>query len=118
MIMKTQYITVVCLFALLLVPNYIGGQSKSKGDKVRVTYTYDAAGNRIKRVVTTTQSGIIGRDLDLHIADSVKEATIVLGPGDKGKKDNGGNPGKDPGSSSGSHDRFIGTELEEVINLP
>lgn len=117
MIMKTQYITVVCLFALLLVPNYIGGQSKSKGDKVRVTYTYDAAGNRIKRVVTTTQSGIIGRDLDLLIADSLQGRIVIIRP-DIGKKDNGGNPGKDPGSSSGSHDRFIGAELEEVINLP
>lgn len=116
--MKTQYITAVCLFALLLVPNYIGGQSKSKGDKVRVTYTYDAAGNRIKRVVAATQSGTTGRDFDFHITDSLKEGIVIIRPGDNGKKDNGGNPGKDPGSSSGSHDRFIGAELEEVINLP
>ena len=115
--MKTKINKLFCLLVILLVPNFIGGQSINKNDKVRVVYTYDASGNRIKRVVTTTQSGTIGRDLDLLIADSLQGRIVIIRP-DKGKKDNEGNPGKDPGSSTGSLDRLSRTELEEIINRP
>jgi len=115
--MKTQLIKFICILAILLVPNYIDGQNNNQSDKVRVVYTYDSAGNRIKRVVTTTQSGSTGNNLGHFVLDSALVGKTILPPDNTGGKIPGGKAGKGSGGNTGSNDRnFSGSDKE--ISLP